>query len=129
VKLSDAGEEQPHGRLSGGSGGVLIGGRGPRPRRSARRSPPWAADRAVKAAELPLRGFTEVLDRMEAIGDLTGLRCAAAGAFRVQTVPVPATNSMSQWPRNQSATLADERSGSKSATLRRSRSTKMVPKR
>ena len=50
----------------------------------------WRLRGPRSAAQLLLDGLPEVLQQMEAVGHLLGLRRALASAFRVETAAIPA---------------------------------------
>jgi len=49
---------------------------------------PDASDRSLETAQLPFDSDPQVLNDMEAISDLAGLRCSAFGAIGIETVPI-----------------------------------------
>jgi hypothetical protein len=78
-------------------------------------------------AQVLLNPVTQVPDQMETIGDLSGLRRAYSGAFSVEPWRSRQTISTPGCWLSHLASDAEERSGSTSATVLASRSTRMVP--
>ena len=80
-------------------------------------------------AELRLDGFAQVLQDMKAVGDLLRLRRAFVGPLGEKTVAIGLMISTPGCRLSQSTVMPVARSGNKSSTSRRSKSTMMDHRR
>ncbi len=87
--------------------------------------------RSPDSSQLPLDrvedGGAAVLQQMPAVGDMDGIGRAAASAISVDRAAVTSDHLDAGCARSQAAKLSASRSGSRSTTVRRSRSTRTVP--
>ena len=80
-----------------------------------------------RAAELRLNGLAQVLQNMEAVGDLPRLRRAFTCPLGERTAAIAADHLDVRMSLEPVRCRAAERSGKRSITCRRSKSTMMVP--